>query len=66
MQVLVLAVQNAVDYAVLGAATSGVTLMRGVGGSLGHGGVRRDLHDRLGAELRRRCRAAARGRAERG
>jgi EmrB/QacA subfamily drug resistance transporter len=35
MQVLVLAVQNAVDYSVLGAATSGVTLARGIGGSLG-------------------------------
>jgi EmrB/QacA subfamily drug resistance transporter len=35
MQVLVLAVQNAVPYPVLGAATSGVTLMRGIGGSLG-------------------------------
>jgi EmrB/QacA subfamily drug resistance transporter len=35
MQVLVLAVQNAVPFAVLGAATSGVTLMRGIGGSLG-------------------------------
>ena len=35
MQVLVLAVQNAVDYAVLGAATSGVTLARGIGGSFG-------------------------------
>jgi EmrB/QacA subfamily drug resistance transporter len=35
MQVLVLAVQNAVGYSVLGAATSGVTLARGVGGSLG-------------------------------
>ena len=35
MQVLVLAVQNAVDYAMLGAATSGVTLARGIGGSLG-------------------------------
>ena len=35
MQVLILAVQNAVDYKVLGAATSGVTLFRGVGGSLG-------------------------------
>ncbi len=35
MQVLVLAVQNAVDYANLGAATSGVTLARGIGGSLG-------------------------------
>jgi EmrB/QacA subfamily drug resistance transporter len=35
MQVLVLAVQNAVDYSNLGAATSGVTLARGIGGSLG-------------------------------
>jgi EmrB/QacA subfamily drug resistance transporter len=35
MQVLVLAVQNAVDYSVLGAATSGVTMFRGIGGSLG-------------------------------
>ena len=35
MQVLVLAVQNAVDYDVLGAATSGVTMFRGIGGSLG-------------------------------
>jgi EmrB/QacA subfamily drug resistance transporter len=35
MQVLILAVQNAVPYAVLGSATSGVTLMRGIGGSLG-------------------------------
>jgi EmrB/QacA subfamily drug resistance transporter len=35
MQVLVLAVQNAVGYEVLGAATSGVTLSRGIGGSFG-------------------------------
>ena len=35
MQVLVLAVQNAVDYKMLGSATSGVTLFRGMGGSLG-------------------------------
>jgi EmrB/QacA subfamily drug resistance transporter len=35
MQVLVLAVQNAVDYRVLGAATSGVTMFRGIGGSVG-------------------------------
>jgi EmrB/QacA subfamily drug resistance transporter len=35
MQVLVLAVQNAVDYAQLGAATSGVTLARGIGGAVG-------------------------------
>jgi EmrB/QacA subfamily drug resistance transporter len=35
MQVLVLAVQNAVDYAELGTATSGVLLFRLIGGSLG-------------------------------
>ena len=35
MQVLVLAVQNAVGYEMLGAATSGVTLARGIGGSFG-------------------------------
>jgi EmrB/QacA subfamily drug resistance transporter len=35
MQVLVLAVQNSVPYGVLGTATSGVTLLRGIGGSLG-------------------------------
>jgi EmrB/QacA subfamily drug resistance transporter len=35
MQVLVLAVQNAVDFSILGAATSGVTLARGMGGSIG-------------------------------
>jgi EmrB/QacA subfamily drug resistance transporter len=35
MQVLVLAVQNAVDYSELGVATSGATLFRSMGGSLG-------------------------------
>ncbi|HEY6017967.1 MAG TPA: hypothetical protein VIU16_14365, partial [Gaiellaceae bacterium] len=35
MQVLVLAVQNAVPYEVLGVATSGSTLFRQVGGSIG-------------------------------
>jgi hypothetical protein len=35
MQVLVLAVQNAVEYADLGVATSGATLFRSLGGSLG-------------------------------
>ena len=35
MQVLVIAVQNAVDYTDLGVATSGATLFRLVGGSLG-------------------------------
>jgi EmrB/QacA subfamily drug resistance transporter len=35
MQVLVLAVQNAVDYRLLGVATSGSTLFRQIGGSIG-------------------------------
>jgi Mn-dependent DtxR family transcriptional regulator len=35
MQVLVLAVQNAVDYSELGVATSGTTLFRSTGGSVG-------------------------------
>ena len=35
MQILVVAVQNAVDYADLGVATSGVTLFRSIGGSVG-------------------------------
>ena len=35
MQVLVLAVQNAVEYIHLGAATSGTTLFRSIGGSVG-------------------------------
>jgi EmrB/QacA subfamily drug resistance transporter len=35
MQVLVLAVQNALPYEFLGTGTSGVTLFRGIGGSLG-------------------------------
>lgn len=35
MQVLVLAVQNSVDYADLGVATSGATLFRLIGGSVG-------------------------------
>jgi hypothetical protein len=35
MQVLVIAVQNAIDYADLGAGTSGVTFFRSIGGSFG-------------------------------
>lgn len=35
MQVLVIAVQNAVDYTALGTATSGVTFFRSIGGSFG-------------------------------
>ena len=59
MQVLVLAVQNAVDYSVLGAATSGVTLARGIGGSIGaavfgtifSSRLRAELHDVIGGAL---------------
>ena len=51
MQVLVLAVQNAVDYAVLGAATSGVTLMRGIGGSVGTAVFGSIFTNRLSNEL---------------
>jgi len=59
MQVLVLAVQNAVDYSVLGAATSGVTLARGIGGSIGaavfgtifSSHLRTELHDVISGSL---------------
>jgi MFS family permease len=51
MQVLVLAVQNAVDYRVLGAATSGVTLFRGIGGSLGAATFGAIFTARLDSEL---------------
>jgi EmrB/QacA subfamily drug resistance transporter len=51
MQVLVLAVQNAVKYEVLGAATSGVTLFRGIGGSLGAAAFGAIFTSRLGSEL---------------
>ena len=43
MQVLVLAVQNAVPYDMLGVATSGSTLFRSIGGSLGTAVLGRDL-----------------------
>jgi EmrB/QacA subfamily drug resistance transporter len=57
MQVLVLAAQNAVDYRFLGVATSGSTLFRQIGGSLGvsvFGAIfanrlRHELADRLPA-----------------
>ncbi len=51
MQVLVLAVQNAVDYSLLGAATSGVTLARGVGGSFGAAIFGSIFSSRLRSEL---------------
>ena len=66
MQVLVLAVQNAVDYADLGVATSGATLFRSIGGSLGTATLGAIFSNRLREELksssRSRCRRARRRR----
>lgn len=68
MQVLVLAVQNAVRYEVLGAATSGVTLARGIGGSFGaavfgtifSSRLRSSLHDVIAGPLGAQVSAGAR------
>jgi EmrB/QacA subfamily drug resistance transporter len=68
MQVLVLVVQNAAPYAVLGAATSGVTLARGIGGSFGaaifgtifSSRLRRELHGTLTGALGHQVAAGAR------
>ena len=51
MQVLVLAVQNAVDYRLLGVATSGSTLSRQVGGSIGVSAFGAIFANRLATEL---------------
>jgi EmrB/QacA subfamily drug resistance transporter len=51
MQVLVLAAQNAVDYHLLGVATSGSTLFRQVGGSIGVSMFGAIFANRLAAEL---------------
>jgi EmrB/QacA subfamily drug resistance transporter len=51
MQVLVLAAQNAVDYRFLGVATSGSTLFRQVGGSIGVALFGAIFANRLGLEL---------------
>jgi EmrB/QacA subfamily drug resistance transporter len=51
MQVLVLAVQNAVDYAELGVATSGATLFRSMGGALGTAVLGAIFTNRLTHEL---------------
>ncbi|HET8977446.1 MAG TPA: MDR family MFS transporter [Solirubrobacteraceae bacterium] len=51
MQVLVLAVQNAVDYRDLGVATSGATLFRSIGGSVGTAVLGSIFSNRLAAEL---------------
>src|SRR5205807_2243594 len=52
MQVLVLAVQNAVDYQDLGVATSGATLFRSIGGSVGTAILGSIFANRLSAELK--------------
>jgi EmrB/QacA subfamily drug resistance transporter len=53
MQVLVIAVQNDVDYADLGVATSGATLFRLIGGSLGTAILGAVFAGRLSANLSR-------------
>jgi DNA-binding MarR family transcriptional regulator len=52
MQVLVLAVQNAVDYAQLGVATSGATLFRSIGGTVGTAVLGTIFNNRLDSNLR--------------
>jgi EmrB/QacA subfamily drug resistance transporter len=51
MQVLVIAVQNAVDYRDLGVATSGNSLFRSIGGSVGTAVLGAIFAARLGVEL---------------
>jgi EmrB/QacA subfamily drug resistance transporter len=52
MQVLVLAVQNAVDYSDLGVATSGATLFRSIGGSVGTAILGSIFSTRLASQLK--------------
>jgi EmrB/QacA subfamily drug resistance transporter len=59
MQVLVLATQNAVDYRLLGVATSGATLFRQIGGSIGVSAFGAIFTNRLGQELAHRLPAGA-------
>ncbi len=58
MQVLVLAVQNAVDYKYLGVATSGSTMFRSIGGSIGVSLFGAIFTNRLHTELTQRLPAA--------
>jgi EmrB/QacA subfamily drug resistance transporter len=53
MQTLILAVQNAADYRDLGVATSGATLFRSIGGSLGTAVLGTVFSAQLGANLAR-------------
>ncbi len=59
MQVLVLAVQNAVEYRNLGVATSGATLFRTIGGALGVAGAGAIFSSGLAAQLAARIPANA-------
>jgi EmrB/QacA subfamily drug resistance transporter len=61
MQVLVLAVQNAVDYADLGVATSGATLFRSIGGAVGTAVLGSIFTNRLQSELASSLPASAAG-----
>ena len=65
MQVLVLAVQNAVDYSDLGVATSGATLFRSIGGSVGTAVLGSIFSNRLSSELTASLLPAARRRGAR-
>jgi MFS family permease len=60
MQVLVLAVQNAVEYRYLGVATSGSTLFRQIGGSIGVSAFGAIFSGGLAQELARHLPPAAR------
>jgi len=51
MQVLVLAAQNAVEHRLLGVATSGATVFRGIGGSIGVAAFGAIFANRLRTEL---------------
>ena len=59
MQVLVLAVQNAVSYSELGVATSGATLFRSIGGSMGTAILGAIFANRLSTELAAKLPAGA-------
>jgi len=59
MQVLIIAVQNAVDYVDLGVATSGATLFRLVGGSVGTAALGAIFSARLASVLARTMPAGA-------
>ncbi|HEU5034289.1 MAG TPA: MDR family MFS transporter [Mycobacteriales bacterium] len=63
MQVMVLAVQNAVEYKDLGAATSAATFFRSIGGSVGVAVFGAIFANRLAASLSPQLRASGKGAA---